>query len=74
MKRFTQDLEPVAWIAPAILGAVLGLLFYQASSAQSGSLVVALLCVLGGVCLVSLSAYGIRRILPSYGNKTKEES
>ncbi len=74
MNRFTKDVEPVTWIGPAILGAVLGFLVYQATAAPAGSLVLALLYIMGGVIAVSLVAYIFRRLISPHGEPGEQDA
>ena len=60
---FTKNDVGVTLIAPAILGAVLGLLVYGGINPPTGTPVLAAVFGLGGVIVVSLAAYGFRRFL-----------
>jgi hypothetical protein len=63
VNQFIKDIEPVTWIGPAILGAVLGLLTYIGINPQPGSLVLVAISLVAGVVVTSLVAYSLRRFL-----------
>ena len=60
--NFTRAEVGTTFIAPAILGAVLGFLLYR-SVTPGESAVLAVVFVVVGVIVVSVAAYGLRRLL-----------
>jgi len=63
---FLKNDTAVTLLGPAILGAILGFIAFQALNSQTNSLGIAVAFVVGGSLLVSLIAYGFRRfLLPS---------
>lgn len=60
---FLRTEAVTTWIAPALLGAVLGLLAYMGIDPPNGTPFLALLFALTGMFILSLSGYGFRRFL-----------
>ncbi len=53
----------MTWIAPALLGAVLGLLLYRAIDLPNRTPLLAVMFGVAGMMVISLAAYGFRRFL-----------
>ena len=53
----------MTWFAPALLGAVLGLLFYRGLDLSNGTPLLAVVFAGVGLSAISLAAYGFRRFL-----------
>jgi hypothetical protein len=64
----------MTWIAPALLGAVLGLLVYLGIDPPVGTGVLAAIFALIGMVVSSLVAYGFRRFLLPRNEEDIEES
>ena len=61
--KFARDNVALTLLGPSILGAVLGLLAYQAIKPPDGTPFLAVVSMVAGAFVVSLLAYALRRFL-----------
>jgi hypothetical protein len=64
----------MTWFAPALLGAVLGLLVYLGINPPGGTPVLAIVFTVAGLIMASLVAYGFRRFVLPEELDDEEES